>query len=184
VPTIPSSDQRVCVARIGAPHGVRGEVRLWSFTADPAAVKRYGPLSSADGRVFEIASLRPAKDCLVARLKGIGDRDAAEKLRNVELYVSRDKLGPAGEDEFYHADLIGLAAVDTAGAALGTVVAVQNFGAGDILEIAPERGETLLVPFTKAVVPEVDLVAGRLVVDPPPGLFGGDEDGDDSPPSP
>lgn len=180
---IPPSDQRVCVARIGAPHGVRGEVRLWSFTGDPAAVKRYGPLSSADGRLFEITSLRPAKDCLVARLKGVADRDAAEALRNLELYVAREKLAPPGEDEFYHADLIGLAAVDTAGAALGTVTAVHNFGAGDILEIAPPRGETLLVPFSKAVVPEVDLSAGRLVIDPPPGLFG-DEDDDISLPSP
>ncbi|RAI41955.1 16S rRNA processing protein RimM [Rhodoplanes roseus] len=178
-----ASDQRVCVARIGAPHGVRGEVRLWSFTGDPAAVKRYGPLAAADGRLFEIASMRPAKDCFVARLKGVDDRTAAEKLTNLELYVPREKLGPAGEDEFYHADLIGVAAADTSGTPLGTVIAVHNFGAGDILEIAPPRGETLLVPFTKAAVPEVDIPGRRLVVDPPPGLFD-DEEGDLSPPSP
>jgi 16S rRNA processing protein RimM len=169
------TDKRVCVARIGAPSGVRGEVRLWSFTADPAAVARYGPLSTADGRVIEIAALKPAKDCFLARLKGVTDRTAAEALRNIELYVGRDKLAPAGEDEYYHADLIGLAAVDTAGAALGTVIAVQNFGAGDILEIAPPRGDTLLVPFSKAAVPEIDVAAGRVVIDPPPGLLGDDE---------
>lgn len=176
MPARPASTDRVCVARIGAAHGVRGEVRLWSFTADPTAVKRYGPLTAGDGRVFEITALRPAKDCFVARLKGIDDRDAAETLTNLELYVPRDKLAPPGEDEFYHADLIGLAAVDTAGAELGTVIAVQNFGAGDLLEIAPRRGATRLVPFTKAVVPQVDIPGRRLVVDPPPGLLDDEED--------
>ena len=97
---------------------------------------------------------------------------------NVDLYVAREKLAPPQEDEFYHADLIGLAAVDTAGTSLGTVVAVQNFGASDVLEIAPPRGETLMVPFTKAVVPEVDIAGGRLVIDPPPGLLDGDDDAD------
>ena len=182
MPARPASGDRVCVARIGAPHGVRGEVRLWSFTGDPSAVAAYGPLTAADGRVFEIASLRPAKDCFVARLKGVADRDAAEALRNIDLYVPREKLGPPGEDEFYHADLIGLVAVDTAGVEMGTVIAVQNFGAGDILEIAPKRGETLLVPFSKAVVPVVDIPGGRVVVDPPPGLF--DDEEDVPPPSP
>ncbi|EJW09915.1 16S rRNA processing protein RimM [Rhodovulum sp. PH10] len=169
----------VCVARIGAPHGVRGEMRLWSFTADPAAVKDYGPLHARDGRVFEIESLRPAKDCLVARLKGVGDRDAAEALKNLDLFVAREKLAAPEEDEFYHADLIGLAAVDTAGQPLGTVIAVQNFGAGDILEIAPSRGRTFLAPFTKAMVPEVDVSGGRVVLDPPPGFF----DEEEPPPS-
>ncbi|MFD2184793.1 ribosome maturation factor RimM [Rhodoplanes azumiensis] len=175
MPPRPASSDRVCVARIGAPHGVRGEVRLWSFTSDPSAVAAYGPLTAADGRVFEIAALRPAKDCFVARLKGVADRDAAEALRNLDLYVPRETLAPPGEDEFYHADLIGLLAVDTAGTEMGTVIAVQNFGAGDILEIAPKRGETLLVPFSKAVVPVVDIPGGRVVVDPPPGLLDDEE---------
>jgi 16S rRNA processing protein RimM len=160
--------KRVCVGRIGAPHGVRGEVKFWPFTADPLAVARYGALATADGtRTFEVEALRPARDHVVARLKGVGDRAAAEALRNLELFVPRDRL-PAIEapDEFYHADLVGLLAIDRAGDALGTIVAVHNFGAGDLLELKPdEGGETVLVPFTEQTVPEVDIPAGRVVID-------------------
>jgi 16S rRNA processing protein RimM len=170
---MPRDDRRVCVAQFGAPHGVRGEVRLKSFTADPMAVAQYGPLESEDGaRRFEILGLRPAKDMLIARLKGVADRNAAEALRNQRLYVAREKLPAADNDEFYHADLIGLAAVSVDGRALGTVVAVQNFGAGDLLEIAPPGAPSVLLPFTKATVPEVDIRGSRLVVDPPEGAFG------------
>ena len=132
---------KICVARIGAAHGVRGEVKLWSFTQDPMAVANYGPLETEDGaRRFEIETLRAAKDHLVARLKGIGDRDAAEKLRNLDLFVPRDRLPPIEEDDtYYHADLIGLAAVTPEGVALGTVTAMHNFGAGDLIEIATSR---------------------------------------------
>ena len=159
---------RICVAQIGAAHGIRGEVRLRSFTGDPMAVTSYGPLESEDGRQrFEIEALRPAKDVFVARLRGVADRDAAEKLTNLRLYVSRDKLPPAEEGEFYHADLVGLAAVTPDGAALGTVTAVLNFGAGDILEIKPASGEPLLVPFTDTTVPDIDMQARRMVVVPP-----------------
>lgn len=158
--------QKICVAKIGAAHGVRGEVRLWSFTADPSAIAGYGPLESADGRVFEIETLRPAKDCQVARFKGISDRNAAERLVHVELFVPRDRLPPPDEDEFYHADLIGLPAVDAAGVELGTVLAVHNFGAGDILEIRPRGGGmTVLLPFSAAAVPVVDIAGGRITVD-------------------
>ena len=158
--------QRVCVARLGAAHGVRGEVKLWSFTADPVAVATYGPFETADGRVVEIEALRPAKEFFVARLKGVADRDAAERLRNAELYVPRERLpAPEDTDEFYHADLIGLAVVDTAGAAVGTVVALHNFGAGDIIEVRRVEGrETVMLPFTHAAVPEIDMAAGRIVV--------------------
>ena len=160
---------RICVAQIGAAHGIRGEVRLRSFTGDPMAVTSYGPLESEDGKQrFEIEALRPAKDVFVARLRGVADRDAAEKLTNLRLYVSRDKLPPAGDDEFYHADLVGLAAVTPDGTALGTVTAVLNFGAGDILEIKPASGEPLLVPFTDTTVPDIDMQARRMVVVPPP----------------
>jgi len=158
---------RVCVAQIGAAHGIRGEVRLRSFTEDPMAIASYGPLESEDGtRRFEIEALRPAKDHFVARLAGINDRNAAETLTNLTLYVSRDRLPPAAEGEFYHADLVGLAAVSPDGATLGTVTAVHNFGAGDVIEIKPASGEALLVPFTDAAVPEIDLAAGRMVVVP------------------
>lgn len=158
--------ERVCVARIGAPHGVRGEVRLWVFTEDPRAIRAYGPFQSEDGRTFEIASLRQAKDHFVARLKGVDDRNAAETLTNVELYIPRDRLPPAGDDEtFYHADLIGLATVTRDGDPLGTVVGVHNFGAGTLLEIRPPRGQSVLIPFTAAHVPEVDIAGKRAIVD-------------------
>ncbi len=160
--------KRVCVGRIGAPHGVRGEVKLWPFTADPLAVARYGELKTADGaRTFEVEALRPARDHVVARFKGVRDRAAAEALRNLELYVPRDRL-PAieADDEFYYADLVGLAATDRDGSAIGTIVAVHNFGAGDLLEVEPVDGrDTVLVPFTEATVPEIDIAAGKVVVD-------------------
>lgn len=170
-----TGDRRVCIARIGAPHGVRGEVRLWSFATDPLALARYGPLETAEGDRFEITSLRAAKDCLVARIAGVTDRNAAERLVNVELFVPRARLPDlADADEYYHTDLIGLTAVDAAGTEFGTVVAIQNFGAGDLIEVQPAAGgETVLLPFTKAVVPAVDILAGRIVVDPPDGLFDG-----------
>src|ERR1700748_373136 len=120
----------ICVARIGAAHGVRGAVKLWTFTEDPFAVKRYGPLVAKDGkRQFEIAQGREAKDHLVATFKGVATRDEAERLNGIELYVARDKLPATDEDEYYHTDLIGLAAVTTADAPLGKVVAIPNFGA-------------------------------------------------------
>jgi len=159
---------RICVAQIGAAHGTRGEVRLRSFTEDPTAVAGYGPLESEDGaRRFTIEALRPAKDHFVARLSGVGDRDAAEALTNVRLYVPRDRLPPVEDDDtYYHADLVGLAAVTPDGAPLGTVSAILNFGAGDIVEIAREGLTPLMVPFTEASVPSVDIAAGRIVVVP------------------
>src|SRR3569833_2876185 len=157
--------QLVCVARIGAAHGVRGAVKLWTFTEDPFAVRSYGLLSSKDGkRQFEVATARAAKDHLVATFKGVTTRDEAERLNGVELYVAREKLPATDEGEYYHADLIGLAAVTTDGDALGRVLAIHNFGAGDIIEIAPLKGTTLLQPFTSAVVPEVDIAGGRVVI--------------------
>jgi 16S rRNA processing protein RimM len=160
---------RICVAQIGAAHGIRGEVRLRSFTQDPQAVATYGTLESEDGaRFLTIETLRPAKDHFVARFAGVIDRNAAEGLTGLRLYISRDRLPPVEDDEtFYHADLVGLAAVTPDGAPLGTVSAVHNFGAGDIVEIKRDAGEPLLVPFTDAAVPQVDLKAGRMVVVPP-----------------
>ncbi|MEA2984718.1 MAG: rRNA processing protein RimM [Alphaproteobacteria bacterium] len=157
--------KRVCVAQIGAPHGVRGEVRLWTFTADPMAVARYGALESEDGkRSFEIEKARQAKDHLVARLRGIGDRETAERLTNTKLFVARERLPEIESDEFYHTDLIGLRVEDEGGNEIGAVIAMHNFGAGDILEIQPLGGGAMMLPFTETVVPEVDLKGGRLVV--------------------
>ena len=161
---------RICVAQIGAAHGVRGEVKLRSFTEDPTAVTNYGPLESEDGtRRFEIEALRPAKDHFVARLYGVADRDAAERLTNVKLYVPRDRLPPVEDAEtYYYADLVGLAAVTPDGAPLGKVTAILNFGAGDVVEIKPDGGgEPLMVPFNDACVPSVDIAGGRIVVVPP-----------------
>jgi 16S rRNA processing protein RimM len=157
---------RICLGQIGAAHGVRGEVRLYSFTADPEAIAGYGPLETVDGRVVQIESLRRAKDHFVAKFAGVADRSAAEQLTNVKLYVLRERLpAPDQPDEFYHADLIGLTAVDRAGEKLGTVVALHNFGAGDLIEVRPTDGHTTqLLPFDEATVPVVDLAAGRLVV--------------------
>ena len=165
----------VCVARIGAAHGVRGAVKLWTFTEDPRAVQRYGPLFTRDGaRQFEVTHVREAKDHLVATLKGVATRDEAERLNGIELYVPREKLPDSDDNEYYHADLIGLAAVTTADQPLGHVVAIHNFGAGDIIEIAPPKGDTMLLPFTNAVVPTVDLAGGRVVIELPEEIEGED----------
>ena len=171
----------ICIARIGAPHGVRGAVKLWTFTEDPFAVQAYGPLVTKDGaRSFEVATAREAKGHLVATLKGIATREEAERLNGIELYVAREKLPETDDNEYYHADLIGLSAVSPAQEPIGRVVAIHNFGAGDIIEIAPPSGPTLLLPFTNAVVPTVDLAARRVVIELP-GEIVGDTSEDDTP---
>jgi 16S rRNA processing protein RimM len=163
----------ICVARIGAAHGVRGAVKLWTFTEDPLAVKRYGPLVTKDGaRSFEVTHAREAKGHLVATLKGIATREDAERLNGIELYIAREKLPATDTDEYYHADLIGLAAVNVADEPIGRVIAIHNFGAGDIIEIAPPSGATMLLPFTNAVVPTVDLAKGCVVIELPAEIEG------------
>ena len=178
----------VLMARIGAAHGIRGEVRVKAFASDPADLAQYSPLASSDGRLFKVDAIRPAaggsRDMLVVHFSGIDTRNAAEGLNGIELFVPRDRLGETVADEYFHADLIGLDAVTIAGKPLGTVIRVQNFGAGDLLEVAPRRGDTLLIPFRKAVVPEVDLAGGRLIVDPPPGLLDESEAGEEHAPDP
>ena len=169
------SPSQICVARIGAAHGVRGAVKLWTFTEDPLAVKAYGPLVTKDGaRQFEVTHAREAKGHLVATLKGIATREEAERLNGIELYIARDKLPATDENEYYHADLIGLDAVNAANEPLGRVIAIHNFGAGDIIEIAPAHGATMLLPFTNAVVPSVDLAGGRVIIELPDEIEGDD----------
>jgi len=171
-------DRRVCLGQIGAPHGLRGEVRLRSFTSDPQAIAGYGPLETDDGRTFSIEFLRPIKGHFVAKLSGIHDRDAAERLANLKLYVPRERLPELVDaDEFYHADLIGLAVVDRAGQRLGTVQAIHNFGAGDLIEIRADGGDTALLPFDETNVPQIDMAARRIVVAPPQQLFKARADG-------
>jgi 16S rRNA processing protein RimM len=160
----------ILVGRFGAAHGVRGEVRLKSFTKAPGAIAGYAPLLDASGtRCFKIKSLRSLKeDLFAARVEGILDRAGAESLTNVEIFASRAAFPEAEADEFYLADLIGLAALNESGDLFGRVVDVHNFGGGDILEIAPAAGgETLLLAFTKEIVPDIDVKAGRLIIAPP-----------------
>ena len=173
----------ICVARIGAAHGVRGAVKLWTFTEDPLAVRDYGPLTTKDGaRQFEVTHAREAKDHLVATFKGVATREDAERLNGIELFIAREKLPATDENEYYHADLIGLAAVTSAGEPLGRVAAIHNFGAGDIIEIAPPGGPTMLLPFTNAVVPTVDLANGRVVIELPDEIAGDTPEDDTSAP--
>ena len=172
-----SSARLVLLGVFGAAQGVRGEVRIKSFTADPKAIGGYGALTDKAGsRSFRVESLRPLRDdMLVVRLAGVSTRDAAEALTGVELYARRDQLPPPEADEFYWDDLVGLAAATPDGASLGRVVGLVNYGAGDVLEIAPDGGgETLLLPFTKAVAIEIDFAAGRIVVAPPREIDGED----------
>jgi 16S rRNA processing protein RimM len=172
---------QICIARIGAAHGVRGAVKLWTFTEDPLAVKHYGPLVTKDGtRQFEVTQAREANGHLVATLKGVATREDAERLNGVELYIARDKLPATDEDEYYHADLIGLAAVTASNEPLGRVIAIHNFGAGDIIEIAPPHGATMLLPFTNAVVPSVDLAGGFVVIELPSEIEGDAPSGADA----
>lgn len=169
--------ERVCVARIGAAHGVRGEVKLWTFTEDPLALADYNPLETQDGaRKFEIEIVRAAKDHMIARIAGVDSRDAAQALTNLELYVPRNRLPPVEHDTYYRHDLIGLVAETKTGEPLGAVIAIHNFGAGDVIEIAPANGgDSLMLPFTDDVVPDIDLAAKRIVV-APPGEFEARED--------
>ncbi|WP_224813626.1 ribosome maturation factor RimM [Hasllibacter sp. MH4015] len=166
------SDQ-VCVGAIMGAFGVRGEVRVKSFCAEPSDIGAYGPLSTEDGtRQFTLTLTRPVKTGYAAKLSGIRDKDAADALRGTRLYAPRSALPSLPDDEFYHADLIGLAVLDTGGEAIGKVAAILNHGAGDILEVRGKGlGNGLLIPFTAAVVPTVDLTAGRIIVDPPDGLL-------------
>jgi 16S rRNA processing protein RimM len=166
----------ICVAKIGAAHGVRGEVKLWPFTEDPLAVLSYGPLTTKDGaRQFDVLRAREAKDHLVATLKGVTTRDDAARVNGIELYIPRDRLPDTENGEYYHADLIGLRAIDARQQDIGKVMAIHNFGAGDIIEISPPRGPSLLLPFTNAVVPTVDVAAGHVVVDLPAEIEGEDD---------
>ncbi len=159
----------VLLATIGAPHGVKGEVRVKTFTADPEGLADYGALRSDDGRRFKIKRMRPDKTVMVVKFEGLNCREEAEDVRGLDLFVERHRL-PAveDEDEYYVTDLIGLACVDEQGASMGTVGSVDDFGAGDVLEIERPGGKPLLVAFTRANVPHVDIAAGTVTVVLPP----------------
>jgi len=163
---------------IGAAHGIKGEVRVKTFTADPLGLAEYGPLQAGDGQLLEIQSIRPQATVVVVRFKGVADRNAAEALNGIELFVDRSALPEDLEDEeFYHADLVGLKVRDTVGDVVGKVGAVLNFGGGDILEVKMDDGDDALIPFTKAAVPQVSMAEGYVVIDPvAAGLVTGDDE--------
>ncbi|KXF79292.1 16S rRNA processing protein RimM [Paramesorhizobium deserti] len=178
---MPKPENPVQLAVIGAPHGTRGEVRVKTFTGDPMALGDYGLLYDETGRSLEILEIRPAKTVVVVRFKGVNDRNAAEKLNGTALYIDRAQLPEElDEDEFYHADLVGLEAVDIQGVAIGRVTGIFDFGGGDLIELSTPGRRPYLIPFTQNAVPEIDLDAGRLVVDRQAAGLVADDDSDDS----
>jgi len=164
---------RICVGAIAGSFGVAGEVRIKSFCADPAAIANYAPLTTETNlKGFSVTIIRPVKNGFAARLTGIETREQANALRGEKLFADRAMFPAPTEDEYYHADLIGLLALDTGGETLGTVKDVLNHGAADLLEIqAPGQSDTVLIPFTRDIVPTVNLAAGRIIIDPPDGLL-------------
>jgi len=157
---------------VTVPHGVQGAVRIKSFTEQPEDVAGYGPLTDEAGlRRFELRVVGAGKGVVIARLSGVEDRNQAEALRGLRLYLPRSALPQTEAEEYYHADLIGLEAVLADGTPVGRVRAIHDFGAGDTLELARPGAPALMVPFTRAVVPSIELASGRLVLDPPPGLL-------------
>ncbi|MGJ8611803.1 MAG: ribosome maturation factor RimM [Octadecabacter sp.] len=169
-------DERIVVGTVAGSFGVHGDVRLKSFCADPEALADYTPLTRADGAIITTIVIKgQTKGALIARVDGITTKEDADGLRGMDLFALRDQLPSLPDDEFYHADLVGLMTYDTGGTELGRVKAVQTNGADDLLEIiSPADKDTVLVPFTKVIVPTVDLTAGRIVLDPPRGLFADD----------
>ena len=167
------AEERICVGAVAGAFGVRGEVRLKSFCAVPEDIAGYGPLTSEDGRQsFTLRLIGQIKNGLSARLSGIATKEQADALRGLRLFAPRSALPSLPDDEFYHADLIGLEVVDTGGTVIGSVRSVQNHGAGDLIEVhGPVLKDSVLVPFTRAIVPTVDLTARRIVIDPPDGLL-------------
>jgi 16S rRNA processing protein RimM len=163
--------ERVCLAVVTAPHGVKGLVRVKTFTADPYGIAHYQPLENEHGERVALAVVGAAKGVLLARIEGVGDRDEAERVKGMRIYLPRAALPAPAAEEYYHADLLGLAVELRDGTALGRVRAIHDFGAGDTIEIERAEGSPLVIPFTAAAVPVIDIAAGRIVVEPPEGLL-------------
>ncbi len=175
--------RRILVGIAGAPHGVKGELRFKPLTDEPLAVKTYGPLETEDGRRrFAVLAARLQGDMVVLKLDGVADRDAAAALTHAKLYVPRERLPAPLGGEFYVSDLIGLSVEDESGALIGEVLSIQNYGAGDLIEIGRERQDSALVPFTEAFVPKVDIPAGRIIIAPPDGLLDDEAENHDEEP--
>ena len=176
---MPQPEKPILMAVIGAAHGIRGEVRVKTFTGDPLALGDYGPLYTKDGRAFEVQDIRPAGTVAVVRFKGVAARSAAGALTGTELFIDRSALpDEEDEDDFYQADLIGLSVRDETGATIGKVAAVQNFGGGDILDLTLGRAKGVLIPFSRAAVPEVSVAGGYIRIDPAAAGLAEDEDGE------
>ena len=166
--------KRICLGVITGAHGIRGAVRIKSYTQVPRDIENFGPLGDADGvKMFELRVESDTPKGLIARIAGVEDRNGAEALKGTELYVVRGALPVEDEDEYYYADLVGLAVEGTDGNKLGVVKSMNNFGAGEVMEIELDAGGSVMIPFTKSVVPLVDLAAGRIIAEPPPGLMPG-----------
>ena len=169
-------DSRVLLGVVAAPHGVRGLVRIRSFTEDPMAVAQYGPLSDETGKKkYRVEALSAARGAVLARIEGVADRTAAEALRGLRLYVERERLPATGEREWYEADLVGLSAVGRDGRDWGKVIAFHDFGGGRTMEVSGGAASrsSMMLPFTDEAVPEIDVEGGKVVVDPPAGLLAG-----------
>ena len=168
---------RVCLGAIAAAHGIKGEVKIKTFTSEPLNIGSYGPVSDETGaRSFRLTQLRApggaaGASVVIARIEGVSDRTGAEALRGLRLYVARDVLPAAEPGEYYHHDLIGLAVVLQSGERMGKVAALHNFGAGDLLEIERDGADSVMVPFTDSIVPIIDIPGGKVLIDPPDGLF-------------
>ncbi|MFK7879900.1 ribosome maturation factor RimM [Roseobacter sp.] len=167
------SEDKICVGAISGSYGVRGELRIKSFCAVAEDIEKYSPLTSEDGTtLFHLALIRPIKNGFVARIAEVATKEEADALKGVQLFAERAQLPSLPDDEYYHTDLIGLTVMDTGGTVLGQVKNVLDHGAGDLLDIQrPNSSETVLLPFTLAAVPTVDLATGRIIADPPEGLF-------------
>ena len=176
-----SNTQRIFLGQIGAAHGIKGQVRIATHTQDPEAIGSYGPLETdRPGLTIVLTKVRLQKNVVIAHIKGVSDRSAAEQLNGVSLFVDRDRLPPPeDEDDFYHADLLGLDARLDSGVSIGKVSAVPNFGAGDLIEVRdPQSGDTYLYPFTKAVVPAINIAEGYLTIVVPLDAPEGEEEPD------
>ncbi|WP_102960696.1 ribosome maturation factor RimM [Mangrovicella endophytica] len=178
-----TSATSVLLGVIGAAHGLKGEVRVRSFTDDPESLGAYGPLHDAEGNRYTVRSARLQKTVVVVRFEEVRDRSAAERLNGRELFVDRSALPEEeDEDDFYQSDLVGLSVVTVGGQAVGTLIGFHDFGAGEIAEIQPEKGPSVLIPFSQAAVPEIDIKRGVIVVEPfAAGLESSDPADDDAP---
>jgi len=166
VPDVKPPQNPILLGVVGGAHGIKGEVRIKSFTEDPTDIKAYGPLFDAKGNKYTIRTARIQKNVVVVTINEIADRNGAELLNGTELFVDRSALPEDDEDEFYQSDIVGMAVESVDGVAIGTVIAFHDFGAGEVIEIKPERGSSVMIPFSEAAVPDIDVERRVMIVEP------------------